>query len=376
MTSTDQLEVYHLPSREQLEQLGGYEDDEIAEISEAAVIFNEMPLNDRMELGPQFLRNLWPDPFTYAEKTHVILDNRQSSETFGQLVRLVPNYAQVRFIEVLRKMIAAGEPLRVIILKARQLGFSTFIQSFQYAQCELFPNRSSMTISFDDDSTKEMFQKAITIKRYQWMPPPCRRDSKGLIEFTNNSKFLTATAGKFNAGRSFTIHHLHCSEVPAWQDAVSVMTGVLQAVPLHPITSVFKESTAAGAVGSFYEDWKAAEEGRSNYFPFFAPWFWDPEYVYPFRTEEQRSSWSRRFLTPEDRKYQKTHDLTIEQMAWRYYKTQDGLEGNPGRFRQEYPATAREAFLTSGQPRFSAELVDALIQQANEPVWTGEIGPR
>lgn len=369
------LQLYQLPDQETLERLGGFEKAEIELIGEASESFNKMAQGDRRLLGREFLTDLWPDPYTYAEKTHWILDNRVGSDTYAQLVRLVPNHAQRKFIEVLRVQEAEGLPLRVIILKARQLGFSTFIQSWQYNQCDLFENRSSLTISYDDDSTKEMFQKAITIKRMQWMPQVARRDSGNLIELANNSKFHTATAGKFNAGRSFTIHQLHCSELPMWPNATEVLTGVLQSVAYHRKTSVFLESTAKGAIGSFYEMWKAAEEGRSTYVPFFAPWFWDPEYTYHFKTDEQRTSWGRRHMGPEDRRYLKKYELSIDQMAWRHQKTQDGCEGNQLRFRQEFPADAREAFLTTGSPRFSADLVEALNHQCHEPVWAGDIGP-
>ena len=366
---------YQLPDRETLENIGGYTEEEVDILSEAAAEFNVMSLAERKQLGRVFLRELWPDPYVFAEKTHWILDNRPTSPTFAQLVRLVPNYAQKEFINILRAQQEAGLPLRVIILKARQLGFSTFVQSWQYNQCDLFANRSSLTISYDEDSTKEMFQKAVTIKRQQWMPQQARRDSGNLIELANGSKFHTATAGKLSAGRSFTIHHLHCSEVPMWPNATEVLTSVLQSVAYHKDTSIFLESTAKGAVGSFYEMWLQAEKGQSTYVPFFAPWYWDPEYVYHFPTEQQAHEWARAHLKPEDIKYQKAHKLTIGQMAWRFHKTMDGCEGHPLRFRQEFPATAREAFLSSGSPRFSPDLVDALTHQCSEPSWCGSIGP-
>lgn len=370
------LEAYTLPDRETLERLGGYEDDEVKIISEAAEAFNRMTLPERKQLGPEFLHTLWPDPFTFAEKTHVILDNRVGSESFGQLIRLVPNYAQRKLIEIMRKQQKDGVPIRIVICKARQLGMSTFLQSWMFNRCDYIPNHRSMTISYDEDSTKEMFQKQITIKRNLWCPQETIRDSSNLIEFKNGSVFLTATAGKFNAGRSFTLHALHMSETPMWPNSSEVLTAVLQTVAKHPDTAVFMESTAKGAQGSFYEYWNAAEEGRSSFHPFFAPWFWDPEYTYHFKSDDDRNQWRKRFLKPEDAKYMRKYDLSIDQMAWRYYKIQDDLEGNPLRFRQEYPAEAREAFLSSGSPRYNADLVDALAHQVEKPIYVGDIGPR
>lgn len=362
-----------LPDKETLERLGGYTDFEIDKISEAAPLFNAMTLAERKSFGREFLQTLWPDPYEWAEKTHWILDNRQGSDTFGELVRLIPNYAQRELIKTIKKQEAAGEPIRIIILKARQLGFSTFIQSWQYARCELTAHRNSMTMSYDIDSTGEMFQKAITIRRQQWCPSEAVRDSNNLLELTNGSKFQTATAGKFNAGRSFTLHNLHCSELPFWPNASTVLTGLMQSIAKHPDTAIFIESTAQGAMGSFYDLWCRAEKGRTSYVPFFAPWFWDPEYSFPFRTEQQGREWARAHLHPEDREYQKRYNLTNGQMKWRRMKIEDDLENNPLRFQQEYPACAREAFLSSGRPRFSPELVDALMNQSKAPAFCGDI---
>ena len=354
--------------------MGGYTDHEIDLLSRAAKTLNPIQGEDKRRiLGRKLLETIWPDPWERQWKTHWILDNRVNSPTFGNLVRLVPNHAQRKLVDMLRQKQQAGEPIRFIILKARQLGFSTFVQSWHYALCDYIDNCRSMTISYDEDSTVEMFQKARTIHNQLWFPRKSPRSRGNIMEFDNGSVFYTATAGKLSAGRSYTIHRLHCSEVPMWPNSQEVLTAVLQAVPLHPDTSVILESTAKGAVGSFYEMWKGAERSENAYTPFFAPWHWDPSYTFPFRDEDQRRSFAREKMKPEDWKYKKRHKLSLEQMAWRYWKTRDGLENNPAKFKQEFPADADEAFLTTGSPRFSAEAVAALSQQCTQPKWRGDI---
>ena len=361
-----------LPDHETLEQQG-YEKDEIEKLVPVFESMATIPEDaTRNALMRHAVEAIWPDPFVRMEKTCWILDNRLTSPTFGSMVRLVPNIAQRRFIDLIKDLRKQEQLVRIITLKARQLGFSTITQALFYTGCDVTPNTHSMTISYDDDSTRELFQKAIVIHRNHMAPQGTHRSKGTLIEFHNGSTFHTATAGKLSAGRSFTLHQLHCSETPMWPAAEEVLTGSLQAVSKHKRTIIHVESTAKGAVGSFHEMWKAAEEGRSEWVPFFAPWFWDPSYSTEFKSDDHKQRFARS-LKPEDHAYQKKYRLTLEQMHWRKRKIEDDLEGNELKFRQEFPASPDEAFLSSGSPRFSSERVHALSHQVEQPTFIGNI---
>lgn len=314
--------------------------------------------------------HLWPDQLERIGKTSIIMTKDAGARL------LIPNDPQTRFYnKAIKERRDAGQPVRAIILKARQLGFSTFIQGWQYDELQTHPYRTAMTLSYDDDSTREMFQKTHLVHERYPFARPTVRDSSGILEFErkHGSTFYTKTAGAKAAGRSFTVHHMHCSEVPMWIDADSVFTGALQAVPDRPHTSILIESTAKGAVGAFYEYWMQAESGENDYTPFFAPWFWDPEYSLTFSSQEHKRRWKSSRMTTEDVIYQKKHQLTDEQMHWRDHTTRNKLKGDRKMFRQEYPADASEAFLSTGMPVFNSDYVQALYAHVEPPRIIGDV---
>ncbi len=157
-----------------------------------------------------------------------------------------------------------------------------------------------------------------------------------------------------------------------WPNGDEVVTSVHQSVPQLLSSSIFHESTAKGAQGAFYEYWNDAVAGRNNFVPFFAPWYWDPTYVQEFPSRDHERKFAST-LSPQDLRYMEKYRLSIPQMAWRRWKIDNDLKGSERRFRQEYPADAEEAFLTTGSPAFDPEAVRDLTFQAAPPTWIGSI---
>jgi hypothetical protein len=324
----------------------------------------------RGELGRDLLRSMWPSEIDYIQKTHWI-----KTRVPGRISQLRLNYAQRRFYkDVIQRCREEGRPIRAIVLKGRQLGYSTFIQAWQFEQSDREAYRSSMTISYDDPSTEEMLRKAKFIYAKQWFPRDLDRDRKDSIQFAepHGSTFFSETAGNDAAGRSLTIHHLHASEVPMWPNDSEVLGAVQQCVPIANDTSIFLESTAKGASGEFYGTWQKAVRGENDFIPFFAPWFWDPSYAYKFRTDDHRAEFARS-ITPLERSLRERFTLSIEQIAWRRMKIRNDLQGSEAKFRQEFPSYPDEAFLTTGSPVFNAHMVAELATNAKPPGWRGDI---
>lgn len=365
-----------IPEREHLEatlagtegqQEAGYTPEEIDALCELKKLLEPLDPKSRIEEGRVQLREMWPDDLLYIRKTHWI-----KTKNPGERVLFKPNYAQQRFYrDVIEKCRKQARPIRAIILKARQLGFSTFMQSWQYEQCDRHPNRTSLTVSYDKTSTEELFQKPIFVRRNQWFTQQCRRDRNNVIELVNDSTFFTRTAGNSSGGRSQTFHHVHCSEIPMWSDADEMLASVLPAVPNREDTSIVFESTAKGATGPFYAEWIKADRGESDFIPFFAPWFWDPDYSLPFPSKGYESEFAGT-LNLEERRLMERHDLTLQQLHWRRQKIRDECH-TVRKFQQEYPSSAEEAFLTTGSPVFDAHAVSQLAGNAVPPLWRGEI---
>ena len=315
------------------------------------------------QLGMQGLRTLWPDEISFLAKTIWITRKK------GPPCLLVPNDAQRRFYrEVVQFCENEGRPVRGIILKARQLGFSTFIQALHYVKCVLNQHRFALTVSYDVPSTVELFAKASFAHGRMWFPLPTQFHSTKKIEFKEpfGSKFHAITSGNENIGRSYTFHHVHCSEIPMWQDAETTLAGLGEAIPSGLDTTVFWESTARGLGNIFYEAWKDAESGSSDFIPFFAPWFEDPTYSTEFPSDDHLNRFMRS-LSVEDRKFQEAYQLTPQQMQWRDLKIRSP-NMTRALFKQEYPSCAEEAFLTSGAPVFDPETIVDMLQHTKDPV--------
>jgi hypothetical protein len=257
----------------------------------------------------------------------------------------------------------ANAPVRIICLKARQQGLSTHIGGYIYGKVSQRKGAKGMQVAHKADSTSALFDMT---KRFhtncpEYLRPHTSYSSRKELVFDKlDSSYAIATAGGDGIARGETITHLHASELAFWapSSAKENWNGLRQSVPELPGTAIFVESTANGVTGIFYELWKGAVAGENGYLPVFIPWFWDNGYRLEAPDDFTRS--------PEEEKLVELFDLDNGQLAWRRRKiAENGLD----LFRQEYPATPDEAFLTTGRPVFNPEqLTDILATKARNPI--------
>lgn len=357
-----------IPPRIDLEALG-YEGHDIDRLLAARRVVNSLAEERRADAIRAILKELWPDERERFQKTSWITNKD------GRVQYLKLNYAQERFWEqIIEPSRRHRDPVRAIVLKGRQLGYSTLIQCLHYFWCYEHPNRNAMTISYDDPSSRDLFFKAWFCNDVHWAKRPVKQQSQKLLRFEHphNSTFYVDTAGNERAGRGKTFQHLHCSEIPMWTNPEPVIAAAHNAVPRFPFTTIIWESTAKGQAGPFYRQWCAAEEGEGMT-PFFAPWFWDPKYRTEFRTEQQKATFVQR-MSREDATYMRKYKLSLEQMLWRADTIREEFTGKAILFRQEYPATPHEAFLASGSPVFNGDRIDEMLVNCCAPELVGEIG--
>jgi hypothetical protein len=230
----------------------------------------------------------------------------------------------------------AGYPVRIILLKPRQVGWSTWSEAEGFYEINTRPNRTGLVVSADTDSTNFVF--AMTKLYHDQMPPDLKRPTdqsnrKEIIYAApHRSKFITQTAGKDVLGRGGTVHFFHASEVAFWQRAKEGLAAVLQMVPQGDVTtSVILESTANGVGGSFHDmfwqayERKQKEDDLSGYLPVFFPWHKFPAY---------KTLTPKGFNLYEDEEDIKNFfKLTDEQIFWRRLKIHE-LGGDVQLFKQ------------------------------------------
>lgn len=309
----------------------------------------------------------------------------------SKLVKFQLNHAQKQLLTKIRDLKLREKPIRFIILKARQLGISTFTEAFIFNQTATQKYINSLIIAHDESATQNLFKMYRTF--YENLPPELtpmtRYSNRKEITFENpsqdinvkrkdpgmESQVTVAVASNVDAGRSQTIHFLHASEVAFWDDANTLMTGLLQTVPDSPNTAVVLESTANGVGGWFYDMWQKAETGENGYIPIFLAWFVEPQYTRSFDTQEEyhrfveevnQSYFDKhgRLVLTEERELMNNFNLTYEQLNWRKNKIQNALNGDVEKFKQEYPSTPEEAFIASGRPRFNITVLKKYLSKA------------
>lgn len=295
----------------------------------------------------------------------------------AQITPFETNEAQDRLLKIITDW-KASEPdeskrptLYIIILKARQLGFSTATEGVFFHDLNFSFNKVAMIVSFDEDSAVTINDMADRF--YKYMPQaikPKRRPSRGKgILFENprfddsqpiskdndpglQNKFLVETAKNLNAGSSYTINYLHISELAKWDKPEETMTSIMQSVPDFGAI-VIVESTAKG-MNYFQELWDNAEQRKNNFVPLFVAWFENKRYRAPYTGFD---------LTPYEREIKELYRLDNDQLQWRRNTIKDKLNGDENLFKQEYPCCAEEAFLTTGTPVFNNEIIIKRIRQ-------------
>lgn len=251
--------------------------------------------------------------------------------------------------------------VRALILKGRQQGCSTYVSARYYKRTTWGRGVRTFILTHEDAATQNLFEM---VNRYHEHCPVFVRPSTGASNAKElffdklDSGYKVGTAGTKGVGRSSTIQLFHGSEVAFWPNAETHAAGVLQAVPDAPGTEVILESTANGVGNFFHQKWRDAENGVGDFIAVFVPWFWQEEYRKPLPEGFA--------LTEEEREYQAAYGLDLEQMAWRRNKIAELKD--PTLFKQEYPATAAEAFQMSGHDSFiKPELVVRARKMKCEP---------
>ena len=90
----------------------------------------------------------------------------------SRLISLKLNPPQQRLYEIFRQEWQAGKPVRIIILKARQMGFSTLMLAIIFFLAATSTMCECMIVAHKDNATKRLFQMARLF--YDSLPPPLR----------------------------------------------------------------------------------------------------------------------------------------------------------------------------------------------------------
>ena len=260
----------------------------------------------------------------------------------GELKPLVLNRGQMWLHERLEQQMKAQGNIRALVLKARQVGISTYVEGRFFWRITQNRNANAFVLSHLAESTNSIFQMVNffyqNIGHPAFKPPLQSQTGSSLVFADINSRYRVGTARSTQTGRGQTNRFVHGSEVAFYPAGSDIVAGLLQTVGGQN-SEVILETTANGAGGWFYDQTMKSLRGETEWQVCFIPWFWMPEYV------RQVSPYFE--ATPEEYKLAQQYGLSDEQLCFRRAKL-DEL-GSSDLFRQEYPSTPLESFLTSGR---------------------------
>lgn len=280
----------------------------------------------------------------------------------GQLIKFKRNRAQKHF----------GENIwfRNLILKSRQLGFTTY-EAIDALDDVLFtPNMDALMIAHNLEAGESIFGKKIV---FAWdkLPPELRQlyqldshTSKTLkFDFGGNKGFSSLAVD--TSGRSGTYQRVHITELADIakkfpKKIPDIIEGTIPAIPTTGRLDI--ESTSQGGSGEFYEMFiEAWERGQptqnQQYKAHFYNWTWDDEELQhitpvPFSEMQQGEKFQE---------YAARHNLSETEITY-YYLKWLSLNKKWNALKREYPTTPQEAFEAISEGTFYGEQIGLMEQ--------------
>ena len=267
---------------------------------------------------------------------------------------------------------------RHIILKSRQLGFTTLIMLWMLDEVIFNPNFEGLCIADRQENARNIFDRKV---RYalQNLPKPLQdaihqsKKAAASVGFTfadNSTSKITVAL----SGRGSTFHMLLVSEFaelcrmfPTRAD--EVITGAFPSLPFDGIG--FIESTAKGMSGHFHSMFMSSWKRRGSFTPALSKIEWVPHfYNWQYDDDEMNqidvipvSSMEKCEIDWEE--YQRDYELTNKEISYYYAKwVQMGKDAD--KLREQYPTTVDEAFIGSGSNYFNLKRTAEMLEKCDE----------
>ncbi len=241
---------------------------------------------------------------------------------------------------------------RNVILKGRQIGFSTFIAIIILDRCLFHPNTTCGIIDYNIDDAKKKLAK---IKyAYENLPDfikemcPLKTERKEELEFENGSGIVVGVSH-----RGGTLQILHVSEYGKIsakypEKATEIQTGGFETIGKNSL--IFVESTAEGTGGKFHDMVQSSQDQtrtkvkrtQLDFKDHFFPWFAEPEYrlnalvIIPAEIEEYFKELQAKYGTVLDQQQKNWYTTKLKNFGW-----------NRELMFREYPSIPEEAFWVS-----------------------------
>lgn len=272
----------------------------------------------------------------------------------GKILAFELNDAQIECYKILCEQRKQHRPMRLDILKARQLGMSTFIAAINVTTKLLVANQKAVIVANQADNASILLK--IYTDMYELFPERIRKtipkvtyNAKGIAVshgVGRESSIRIAVAGE-NTGRGGSVQAIHFSEVAFWECEIkTVIQSLVQTVDMTNLDSLIIFETTANGVNDYKLRWDRDYGGGTPYKAVFFPRYTEKNYRMPYTNFD---------LTDFEEEMMKEYGLDLEQISWYHYKWLEA--GDLETMRQEFPSSPNEAFITSGHSFFAMDLI-------------------
>lgn len=361
--------------------------------------------DDFIKVSRTLIRLRFKHDFPFWTATLVYIHNKDAGKDV--LFRLwYPQRILVSRFEAKRK---AGEPIRLILLKARQWGGSTTTQLYM-AWLQFFHKKglNSLIIAHQgtaSDEIKDMFDLMIKKHPVEFLhrlgevysenePKLVGVGKSGSTHRVpqRECKIKVGTAERPNGCRGGAYSLVHLSEVGLWQKTEGkspedIVRSACSGILAKPYTMIVMESTANGTGNFFHREYSAAADPKvkSQYEALFIAWFQIEHYSLPFNSAEELRDFAKQLWENRNNAYTPSNREESGRYLWSLWERGASLEAihwyiyeRAGKndfamMAAEFPSDDVEAFVHSGTMVFDKYLVKQFEPFCREPKFVGEV---
>ena len=298
-----------------------------------------------------------------------------SDKMTGRLIPFVLNRPQRKLLGEMERQRLDGQPVRIILLKARQWGGSTLVQVYiAWLQLVVNKGKNSIIVGHKRNSSfaiKNMLRTILQNYPKEFLDqeedfklknvPDC----KDIQEISGRDCSICLTSSYSpDSARGLNLSYAHLSEVAFWNsnrniDPNDIIRTVTGTIPQAGNTVIVLESTANGTNSFFYNEWQRAIEGKSSFKPVFVSWHeieiyqkpLDGNFDFDSCDEYEQQLWE--------------NGCTLEQIYWYHEKRKDFSEHNL--MKAEFPSNDIEAFENSMDYVFSSMEQERIVENVKSP---------
>lgn len=299
------------------------------------------------------------DPDRFIQKQLKVADKLAGTVPFRY------NWSQLQIARKIKEMEAAGKPLRLYILKSRQVGSSTMIACRYFVKTWAKDNVQALVLAQLEERSAELLERVKFF--YSSLPAPLKlqlsKDSQYGLQYADTlGKITIASARNLAIARGATKQLLLLSEFAHYKNPRDLLKEFQKPILYAPGTEIIIETTGMGFGSQAHEFWQETRQGRTPYEGIFLPWQDDPGCSYEFSSDKDRDWRLKEAFEYEPRLKDRMqyHKLTPGNIYYAYLVLKNYCDGDYQDFLREYPCDEHEPWLSNNESFFGTENVNKL----------------